>query len=316
MRNSKIIFTMLVLAVLFVGFNILKSNTGQLTEDNIPLIENVPREDIQNFEWTNEELITLRGYTGNAMEIGISPDGEYLLFNDKMAPNKDMHWATRIDDLTYQYKGKVRNTVTPVVDGTPSFDSKGNIYFTTLKTYSSDFKSIYMAKFKNGVAINPVAVEGDIYITNKNTATKKWISLDPDISDDGKFLFYSEGLFNGSFPNPFNVRGAELKGGEFKKMDDSILQNINTNNLEYAPAISKNGLELFFTRIILVNGQPSSFAIYTARRKSTSKAFGVPEKITAITGVVEAPVLSGDEKTLYYHREDDGIFKVYRVTRK
>ena len=35
----------------------------------------------------------------------------------------------------------------------------------------------------------------------------------------------------------------------------------------------------------------------------------------AITGDVEAPVLSGDETGLYYHRMDGGVFNVYRVTK-
>ncbi|MFH1023896.1 MAG: hypothetical protein V1809_10985 [Planctomycetota bacterium] len=278
-----------------------------------------PEADIPNNDWHNEERVTIRDYATDAMEIGISQDGRYLLFNDRNEPDKDMHWAKRIDDMTYQYKGKVKNTVSPTVDGTPSFDAASNLYFTSLKSYPKDFRTIYIAEFKDGVALKPVPIEGDIYITDRNRIGKEyWVSLDPDVSDDGTFLFYSEGRFcpGVGFPYPFKVRGALKVNGKYLKIDDRILANINTRNLEYAPAISSNGLELFFARIGKVNGRPKFIGIFVARRESVQEPFSRPNKIMAITGDVEAPVLSGDENHLYYHRMDGGRFMVYRVTRK
>jgi hypothetical protein len=278
-----------------------------------------PEKDIPNNAWGKEERVTILGYSADAMEVGISQDGRYLLFNDRNKPNKDMHWAERIDDTTYQYKGKVRNTVTPTVDGTPSFDAVGNIYYTSLKSYPKDVRTIYKAIFKDGAALNPIPVEGDIYVTDRNRRGKElWVSLDPDISDDGAFLFFSEGRFRPGvgFPYPFKVRGAKKVNGKYLKIDDRILANINTNNMEYAPAISSNGLELFFARIGKVKGRPKMIGIFVAKRKSPQEPFSRPQKIMAITGDVEAPVLSGDEKHLYYHRMDGDRFSVYRVTRK
>lgn len=278
-----------------------------------------PQEDIPNHAWRNEEQLAIRGYAADAMELGISQDGRYLLFNDKNEPDKDMHWAERIDDTTYHYKGKVKNTVSSMVDGTPSFDALGNLYFTSLKSYPKDIRTIYTAEFKDGVALSPAHTEGDIYIDGQNKIGKEhWISLDPDVSDDGTFLFYSEGRFGHGvgFPYPFKVRGARKVDGKYVKMADRILANINTSNMEYAPAISSNGLELFFTRIGKVNGRPKVIGIFVAKRESVQEPFSGPEKIMAITGEVEAPVLSGDEKHLYYHRMDGGRFMAYRVTRK
>lgn len=109
-------------------------------------------------------------------------------------------------------------------------------------------------------------------------------------------MFYSEGRFRpgDGFPYPFKVRGARKVGGKYLKMDDRIFANIDTANMEYAPAISANGLELFFARIGKANGRPKFVGIFVARRMSTQEPFSRPEKIMAITGVVEAPVLSGD----------------------
>jgi|TARA_Y100000310_G_scaffold238285_1_gene241659 hypothetical protein len=284
--------------------------------DQLPVYE--PGSSKENHAWSNEESITILDYSADAMEIGISPDDRYLLFNDNQTPNKDMHWSSRIDDKTYQYRGKVVNTVTDTVDGTPSFDRQGNIYFTTLKTRSNDYMSLYRARFEDGTAHEPKPLAGDVHIENRDQFLKVWISLDPDISDDGRFLFYSEGRFDPlvGLPYPFNVRGAERVGDTFVKMGDQILANVNSDFLDYAPTISTDGLEIFFSRIGKVNGKPDMIGIFTARRVNTTQPFSKPERVMAITGKVEAPVLSGDEQRLYYHRMDGGRFRVYRVTRR
>ena len=313
--KTPIVATVVVLLV--VGFNAGRSRSQPVTA-LAQLPNHVPEAVIPNDEWSNEELIDIQGYSADAMEIGISPDGEYLLFNDRVKGNKDMHWATRIDDRTYRYQGRVENTVSEAVDGTPSFDSHGNLYFTTLKTFRENRKSIYKAVFRAGIAHDLRPVAGNIYVTGRDRPSKVWISLDPDISDDGSLLFYSEGCFDPrqGFPYPFNVRGAKKMNGEFVKLDDRILANINTDSLEYAPTISTDGLEIFFSRISKVDGRPKFVGIYTAKRKSRNEPFAKPQKIMAITGDVEAPVLSGDETKLYYHRMERGVFKVFRVTRK
>ena len=58
-----------------------------------------------------------------------------------------------------------------------------------------------------------------------------------------------------------------------------------------------------------------SATVYTATRSSVTKPFGTPRKIAAITGFAEAPALSPDEKSLYFHLRVNGIFEIYRVTR-
>jgi hypothetical protein len=80
--------------------------------------------------------------------------------------------------------------------------------------------------------------------------------------------------------------------------------------------VSKSGLEFFFTRIPIQGSQPKPPPlIYTATRAKTSEPFGKPRKIEAITGFAEAPALSPDEKSLYYHLNANGTFVIYRVTR-
>lgn len=288
--------------------------TGVL--DRLP--EYTPERDALNTEWVDEEPIAIHGYDGDAMEPGISPDGRYLLFNDRNDPDKDMHWSERVGARTYRYGGRVENTVSDVVDGTPSFDGGGTLYFTTLKAFPGSARTIYRAGFADGAALDPTPVDGDIYVEGRNEPPAFWISLDPAITDDGALLFYSEGRFapGTPVPYPFNVRAARSDGAAFRRLDDAVLAHVNTDNLEYAPEISADGLELFFTRIAKVDGVLTMVGVYAATRGSTDEPFGPPARIAAITGNVEAPVLSGDENHLYYHRLDAGVFRVYRVTRR
>lgn len=96
---------------------------------------------------------------------------------------------------------------------------------------------------------------------------------------------------------------------------DDILKNVNSGGLVYAPAISTDGLELFFTWVAAITptAQP---AIYRAARKRVGEPFGIPQRVAGITGFVEGPTLSRDGRRLYYHKKVNGHFALYLITRK
>ncbi|OHD66057.1 MAG: hypothetical protein A2176_09875 [Spirochaetes bacterium RBG_13_51_14] len=88
---------------------------------------------------------------------------------------------------------------------------------------------------------------------------------------------------------------------------------VNTpHSLEYAPSISSDGCELFFTRL---NPYTLMSSILVAKRSNTAEPFGNPKRIGVLTGFVEAPSITADGNTLYYHFRDDGIFTIYKVSR-
>jgi len=93
-----------------------------------------------------------------------------------------------------------------------------------------------------------------------------------------------------------------------------ILANVNSGALEYAPCLSGDECELFFTRVaaITTTAQPS---IRRAARKSRTDAFEAPGRIAAITGFAEAPALSADGHTLYFHQRVDGGFVIRQTSR-
>ena len=70
------------------------------------------------------QRVTIRGYDGDAMEPFITKDGRYLLFNNRNDPrtNTNLHFAARVDDLTFQYRGEIGGVNTPVLEGVPSLE--------------------------------------------------------------------------------------------------------------------------------------------------------------------------------------------------
>jgi len=83
------------------------------------------------------------------MEPFLSRDGKYLFFNNSNDPrvNTNLHWATRIDDLTFQYKGEIQGVNTNALEGVPSMDRNSVFYFVSNRSYDQTASTIYRALF-------------------------------------------------------------------------------------------------------------------------------------------------------------------------
>ena len=81
--------------------------------------------------FANLEPVTIRGYSGDAMEPFITRDGRYLLFNNRNDPSVDtqLHFAERVDDVTFDHRGELLGANSAALDGVPSLDSAGTLYF-------------------------------------------------------------------------------------------------------------------------------------------------------------------------------------------
>src|SRR5271155_6273169 len=87
--------------------------------------------------FTNPQPVTIEGYSQDAMEPFISPDGNYLFFNDSnSAPDTNLYYATRIDDLTWQFQGEIGGVNSSALDAVPSMDVNGNFYFVSTRRSS------------------------------------------------------------------------------------------------------------------------------------------------------------------------------------
>src|SRR5438132_9201114 len=106
-----------------------------------------------DFEFANPTAVTIAGYSGDAMEPFITRDGRYLIFNNsnEIPSETDLHWAERIDDLTFAYRGKLEGANSPALDAVASVDSNGTIYFVTTRSYDQTLMTIYRGQFNRGV---------------------------------------------------------------------------------------------------------------------------------------------------------------------
>jgi Tol biopolymer transport system component len=262
--------------------------------------------------FTNPQPVTIVGYSQDAMEPFISPDGNYLFFNSSNNPPAgtytNLYYATHINDVTFQFQGEIGGVNTTALDAVASMDVNNTFFFVSTRSYPQTLSTIYSGNFSNGNVSNIAIVPGISKLTPGD------VNFDQCISPDGSTLYFVDGVFNGgSVPQSASIEIATRNGDHFVRLKNSakIMRQINKHGLNYAPDISKSGLEFFFTRF-----DGTLPAIYTASRAKTSKPFGKPRKIDAITGFAEAPALSPDEKSLYYHFQNaSGVYVIYRVTR-
>jgi Tol biopolymer transport system component len=263
--------------------------------------------------FSNPQRVTINGYTQDAEEPFISRDGNYLFFDNsndpKRTPNTDIFYATRIDDVTFQYQGPITGVdTTTALEGVPSMDVNNVFYFVSPRSYPQTFSTIYSGPFSNGNVSQVALVAG----VSRDKAG--WVNFDAEISADGNTLYFVDSYF-GKGGNPKNAKiviaHKGTNGFVRDKNSAKIMRRINVGGLNYAADTSASELEIFFTRLMGANA-----SIYMASRSDRSQPFGAAVKIKAATGFVEGPSISPDGKSLYYHHaEPDGSFAIYRVTR-
>lgn len=259
------------------------------------------------------QRVVIRGYEGDAMEPFISKDGRHLFFNNRNDPGVDtnLHFAQRVDDGTFDYRGEVKGANSRVLDGVPSLDQAGNFYFVSVRSYRETLSTLYSGRFQNGDVFRPEPVSG------VSLQQPGMLIFDAEISADGNTLFVADGKFTGgALPKTADIVIAVREGSRFRRLAGSgdLLKNVNTQALEYAPAMSTDLLELFFTRFDHAGGWRSP-VIYRAARASVTEPFGAPQRVAAASGFVEAATLSGDGRTLYFHRRDEKRYVIYRTSR-
>jgi Tol biopolymer transport system component len=260
--------------------------------------------------------VVLQGYSGSAMEPSITPDGRYLLFNtSNVAPNiPTLQVASRIDDSTFEYLGEIEGSGVNEpgsLSGTPSLDREGTLYFISTRSYNETLSTIYAGQFSEG------HVTGVHLVSGLKAETRGLVDFDASVSADGSRLYVSVGDFrSGSGPTSASIHVFDRSGEGFTADPSSttLLRKVNSvATLDYAPAISADGLELFFTAASPAIGQAP--AIYRAARSAPSKPFGAAERVASISGFAEAPSLSSDGSSLYYHELIGSEFAIERVTR-
>lgn len=269
----------------------------------------------------NPQRVDIRGYDGDAMEPFITRDGRYLLFNNSNDPraNTDLHWAHRIDAATFEYVGPIQGVNTEWLEGVPSLDHHGNLVFVSTRSYDTTYSTLYLGHFEAGVVSAIRILPGTV-----SRRQASWVNMDAELSGDGQTLYVVSSQFDpgSSVPKSADIQLAMRRGDEFVLAEDSdrLLAAINTAELEYAPAISEDGRELFFTRATgIIVGRAAvgaALRIYVATRQAPGQPFGAPQLLDAISGYVEAPTITADGSMLYFHKKEGDRFVIYKAERE
>ena len=256
--------------------------------------------------------VLVAGYSGVAMEPFVSRDGRFLLFNDSNDPRNDtdLHFARRVDDTHWTYGGRIAGANSGALDGTPTMDRNGKLFFVSLRSYSQSACTIHSARFDNGVASEVGLVDS---ICRHEPGV---VNFDVDIDASGTVLTFVDSRFGANnLPADAVLVMARWNGTQFVRSADSaaMLATVNGSaTLQYAPALSADHLTLWFTRVAsLTSGEAPQ--IWRARRTTESAPFDAPVRIAGLGDFVEAPALSADEKLLYFHRRVGTGYGIFAV---
>ncbi|NND14931.1 MAG: hypothetical protein HKN89_01255 [Eudoraea sp.] len=301
---KKVFFT----AFLTIGiFSCSKDNTT-----------NTPPQDIDNsipITFGMEQPVIIEGYSSDLMEPFLSRDGSILFFNNlnQDIVNTDLHWALKNDETTFDYQGIIEGINTMELEAVASMDLNNTFYYVYTGEYFETLEALYSGTFDSGSVLNGSSVQG----VSRNELG--WLNFDAEISANGNTLYFVDGRFEQtSYPLEADLAIANKTEDSFIRdmNSEALLQSINTEHLEYAPALSQNELELYFTRLTLPLGDDPQAKIYLSQRSSKEEPFGTPQIITEITGFVEAATLNPEDDGIYYHKKENNVFSLYYLKKE
>ncbi len=261
-------------------------------------------------EFANPQPVAIAGYSGDAMEPFLSRDGRWLFFNDSNAPGEDadLHMAERVDELAFVYRGELPGANSPELDAVASLAASGRFCFVSLRSYAETLASLHCGNLVSGEVVGIELVAG------VSLGLPGWVNFDAEIAWDGGELYFVDGEVSGvPPPTSADLVVARAVPGGFERRPESAawFSAINSTDLEYAPAITADRLELFFTRYREGDGA----RLFRSLREGIEAPFGEPVELEALVGFVEAPALGPDGLELFFHRLDAGTFRIFRATR-
>jgi hypothetical protein len=233
--------------------------------------------------------------------------------------NTNLHYAQRINDSTFNYAGILNGTVDTSsnhLDAVASMDSTNLFYWVSLRNYPNIIENLHSGFF-NGTSISDVKrVYG-----NFNIPIIGWIIMDAAVSHGGSHLYYCNAYFDfinnscgAGIPCSASIGVAQkVNDSTFNKLPntDAIFAQVNdTNYLVYAPQVTHDGLELYFTRLLK---NTFNTQVCVSVRNSVNDNFSVPQIIHQNNGFVpEGPTINANKTKLYYHQKDGtGLHKIH-----
>jgi len=264
----------------------------------------------------NDIPVTINGLTFDAMEPALSTDGNALFFNSlNDGITTSIYYASKVNDSVFNFIGLVpiiNQTITPHLDGVASLDSLNNLYWVSTRNYPTSYNNLQRIRFTGTGYANFGSVYGDFYINSPG-----YLIMDATTNYTGNTLIYCNAFFNscaGGAPCKSSMGIAQkLNDSTFNKVPNTnlLMSNINdtTNYIVYAPSLSKNGLELYYTRLLHSGTQTE---IMVSVRSNTAMPFSSPTLLIGAPNMLpEAATISSDNLKIYYHKKVGGIFKLF-----
>ncbi|MBV1900319.1 MAG: hypothetical protein KUG56_01470, partial [Kordiimonadaceae bacterium] len=203
-------------------------------------------------DFSKPQTVKIQGYNGHAMEPFISRDGSLLFFNNRnqSSDQTDIYLAKRVSDLQFIFVGPLHGANSQALDGVPSMDRQGNFYFISTRQYNQTANTLWQGQLRPpGRIINLKPLAGNVSLYRALS-----LNIDAEVSSDGKSLYFTENLWDRSVgglktSNIFLAR--KNRSGRFFRVVNAkaLFKNINSNLLEFAPAITADELTLYFTRV-------------------------------------------------------------------
>jgi hypothetical protein len=204
----------------------------------------------------------------------------------------------------------------PQLNAVAGLDISNNFYWVSFRDFPTERDNLFYGSFNNGNVINNGRIHGDFYNYGAG-----WLVMDHGISVDGQTFYYNNARFDGTnCTGPcetFIGIAKKTANDTFMKTIDSdiILQNINNSAyIYYAPYITQDNLELYYTRYLDRAITNSTIAeVCVATRTTDTDIFSEPKVLfsdTLINNIVEAPTLTTDKQLMYYHKKINGIHKI------
>lgn len=258
----------------------------------------------------------------------ISRDGKHLFFNTAHSENnKDLHYASR-SGLDWVYSGETGPNLNDEIEvqGNPTMDSSGNFFYIDSGAEHMVFRGVFSAETGNLEDVSEfTSVPKRVIDPVKSTLTG---NMGVEISKDGAYIFFSRAVWKFEGNKVITITGSNLKliirvNGKYVFNENEsfkMMKNINTSDLEYAASISSDGLELFFTRLLVSDLESGIFRsrIMYSSRDNINSPFKQAELVKSI-GVddfVEGPAITDDGRELYYHKKVGEKFRLFKVKRK
>ncbi len=262
------------------------------------------------------QMVEISGYQGDAAEPFLSRDGRLLFFNNGYGEGTDtnLHVAEHVNDLRFEYRGEVGGANSASLDAVASVDNASSFYFVSARSYETTRSTVHRGRLDpSGTKVSDVS-----RVAGLEASGPAMVVFDAEVAPDGDALLFAEGQFlpfvSLGLPVTGDLKLARRTTNGFARdpSGTASLTRVNSIALEYAPAISPDGLTLSFTRFAGAPGV-SNPRIFLARRPRETAAFASPVPVSAATGFVEAATFTPGGNAIYYHHRVDGRFRVERL---